>query len=120
MDKVARVNLSKLIAEKLKNDITKGESKPGDRLPAHEEICEKWGVSRGTLREALKKLETEGIVEIHQRRETFVRKAREEIFDNAFMYKSILRQETILTLLEAKKVIETKMTRFDAQRGTDE
>lgn len=46
MDKVARVNLSKLIAEKLKNNITKGEFKPGDRLPTHEEICEKWGVSR--------------------------------------------------------------------------
>lgn len=56
MDKVAQVNLSKLITEKLKNDITKGEFKPGDRLPAHEEICEKWGVSRGTLRKALKKL----------------------------------------------------------------
>lgn len=70
MDKVARVNLSKLIAEKLKNNITKEKFKPGNQLPTHEELCEKWGVSRVTLREALKKLETEGIVEIHQRRET--------------------------------------------------
>jgi len=79
MDKVARVNLSKLIAEKLKNDITKGKFKLGDRLPTHEELCEKWEISRVTLRKVLKKLETEGIVEIHQRRETFVRKAREKI-----------------------------------------
>lgn len=78
------------------------------------------GSKPGTFREALKKLKIEGIVEIHQRRETFVRKAREGIFDNTFMCKSILRQETILTLLEAKKVIETKLTRFAAQRGTDE
>ena len=70
MDKVARVNLSKLIAEKLKNNITKGKFKPGNQLPTYEKLCEKWGVSRVTLREALKKLETEGIVEIHQRRET--------------------------------------------------
>jgi len=96
MDKTARVNLSKLIAEKLKNDITKGESKPGDRLPPHEEICEKWGVSRGTLREALKKPETEGIVEIHQRRETFVCKPREEIFGNAFMYNRYLDRKLSL------------------------
>ena len=41
MDKTARVNLSKLIAEKLKNNITKGEFKPGDRLPTHEKLCEK-------------------------------------------------------------------------------
>jgi len=41
------------------------------------------GSKPGTLREALKKLETEGIVGIYQRRETFVRKAHEEIFDNA-------------------------------------
>jgi len=41
MDKVARVNLSKLIAEKLKNDITKGKFKPGNRLLTHEELCEK-------------------------------------------------------------------------------
>ncbi len=71
MDKVARVNLSKLIAEKLKNNITKGKFKPGNQLPTHEELCEKWGVNR-------------------------------------------------VTLLEARKVIETKLTPFAAQLGTDE
>lgn len=40
------------------------------------------GSKPDTLRKALKKLEAEEIVEIYQRRETFVRKAREEIFDN--------------------------------------
>ena len=71
MDKVTRDNLSKLIAEKLKNNNTKWKFKPGNQLPTHEKLCEKWGVSRVTLR-------------------------------------------------ESRKVIETKLTRFATQRGTDE
>jgi len=51
MDKVARVNLSKLVVEKSKNNITKGKFKPGNQLPTHEKLCEKWGVSRVTLPE---------------------------------------------------------------------
>jgi len=120
MEKIARVNLSELIAEKIKNDIIKGKLQPRERLPTREELCQKWGVSRVALREALKKLETMGIVEIHQGRGTFVRKACEEIFQNTFIFQSMLGRETILALLEARKVIETELARFAAQRVTDE
>jgi DNA-binding GntR family transcriptional regulator len=42
--------------------ISKGEFKPGDQLPSEFELAKKLGVSRMTLREALRALEEEGLL----------------------------------------------------------
>ncbi len=44
----------------------------GDRLPAEKELCEKYGVSRVTLRRAVDELVAEGILERKQGKGTFV------------------------------------------------
>jgi len=53
-NKLPRTNLSEIIADRVHRDILEGKLRPGDRLPPHEVLCERWGVSRVTLREALK------------------------------------------------------------------
>jgi DNA-binding GntR family transcriptional regulator len=51
------------ILPQLRQDIVAGRWKPGDRLP-EPELCEAFGVSRTPLRDALKILETEGLVRL--------------------------------------------------------
>ncbi|MFZ2636941.1 MAG: FadR/GntR family transcriptional regulator [Rectinemataceae bacterium] len=120
MDDLVRVNLSELIAEKIKNDIQSGVYKPGQRLPPHEELCEKWKVSRVTLREALKKLEVLKIIEIHQGKGTFVRDIGLELVKDSFSIQPLLGKEAILTLIEARKAIETALARYAAIRRDQE
>lgn len=60
----SRVKRSDLIAEELKRWTILAGKGPGDRLPQEKELMEMFGCSRGTMRETLKVLEVEGLVEI--------------------------------------------------------
>ncbi|WP_170984627.1 FadR/GntR family transcriptional regulator [Rhodoligotrophos defluvii] len=59
-----RAKRSDLIAEELLRWVLLTGKAPGDRLPQEKELMEIFGGSRGTLREALKSLEVQGLVEI--------------------------------------------------------
>ena len=61
------------VVEQLKERIISGEFKSGDQLPPEGALCELFGVSRITVREALKKLNMMGLVEIKQGKGTFVK-----------------------------------------------
>ena len=60
--------LRQLLAER----ITKGEWQPGDMLPTEEQLQEQYGLSRTTVRQALRELELEGLISRHRGRGTFV------------------------------------------------
>jgi DNA-binding FadR family transcriptional regulator len=56
--------VSQLIVDQIKLLIREGKLKPGDRLPSERELCARFGVSRVTVREALRVLESGGLAEI--------------------------------------------------------
>jgi DNA-binding FadR family transcriptional regulator len=56
--------ISELIVDQVRALIHEGQLTPGDRLPPEREMCERFGVSRVTVREALRVLEAGGLVEI--------------------------------------------------------
>lgn len=62
------------IAADLRHRITSGEYEPGDRIPTLPELCERYGVSEITVRNALQLLRNEGLVESRARAGTVVRK----------------------------------------------
>jgi DNA-binding FadR family transcriptional regulator len=56
--------VSQAIVDQVKLLLRQGRLKPGDRLPSERELCERFGVSRVTVREALRVLEAGGLIEI--------------------------------------------------------
>lgn len=62
--KVSVGRISETIVEQVRQLMRQGQLRPGDRLPAERELCEQFGVSRVTVREALRMLESSGLVDI--------------------------------------------------------
>lgn len=51
-----------LLADDLRTQITSGRLRPGDRLPTEPELCSRSGVSRSTVREALRMLASQNLI----------------------------------------------------------
>jgi DNA-binding FadR family transcriptional regulator len=56
LEPVQRRSLPDAVFEQLRDRIVSGRFAPGDRLPAERTLCESFGVNRGAVREALKRL----------------------------------------------------------------
>lgn len=72
LEREAPVPLYYQIELKLREVIESGKYRPGDRLPTEKELQEHYGVSRVTVRTALRRLEEEGLISTHRGRGTFV------------------------------------------------
>lgn len=62
--RVKRQKLSDLAAEEIKHWVMASNMQAGDRLLPERELMERLGVSKGTMREALKSLEVQGVINI--------------------------------------------------------
>ena len=67
------------IEDELAARIGCGDLRVGDRLPAERELCDKWRVSRGTIRQALDALAARGLIERGVGRGTFVASGKVEV-----------------------------------------
>src|SRR5258708_12841409 len=54
------------IARQIREELSRGRLRPGDRLPAERELAVQFGVSRNTLREALRSLEIAGLIPLRK------------------------------------------------------
>jgi DNA-binding GntR family transcriptional regulator len=66
-------SLVEFVANELRTRLLRGNYRPGERLP-EVRIAQELGVTRGPLREAMRFLQTEGLLQAEPRRGTFVRR----------------------------------------------
>jgi len=94
-----RVNLTRNIAGKLQKLITNGDLPPGTRL-VEAEVSNRLGVSRGPVREALRILESEGLVISHPGRGSFVVEISVGDILETYSLRSVLEGEAIRLAVE--------------------
>lgn len=119
-DLIKKTSLSDIVIEKIKAAIRRGELKAGDRIPSHDELCRRWGISRTTIREALNKLESVGILTKYQGRGTFINDIVADSVVSSSELGTLLDRQAVLKLLEARKLIETVIVGLAADRRTQE
>lgn len=68
------------IADDLRGVINRGELEPGAQLPSEAELCERYGVSRTTIRSALAALTHEGLIFSESGRGSFVRQPKHLVY----------------------------------------
>ena len=82
------------VAAHIRNLILQGELKPGERV-LEQEIADVLGVSRGPVRESLRQLEQEGLLEYRRNRGCVVRKFSKEDAAEVFFLRSILESSSV-------------------------
>jgi DNA-binding FadR family transcriptional regulator len=61
-ESIVKISISKQIAEQLRHAIVQGKFQTGERLPTEDELARRYGVSRATVREALKRLAAQNLI----------------------------------------------------------
>jgi GntR family transcriptional regulator, transcriptional repressor for pyruvate dehydrogenase complex len=104
--KTSREPLFRDICSAIKTYIIDQGLKPGDRVPTEMELCERLNISRTALREAMKALDTVGIVSVEIGRGTFVRGFDFVNITEHLPYALSLSDVDVLELLETRQVLE--------------
>lgn len=115
----SRQTLHKEIAESISEKIISGEYPERTLLPTERELCSEQGVSRTVIREAMKLLESRGLVRIERGRGTVVQAVDHEPVTDSL--KLMLRRSgnTLEQLLEVRTILETAMVTLAAERRTE-
>lgn len=107
------------IAHQLETRILEGSLKPGDRLPAERELAIELGVSRPSLREAIKKLVSRDLLVSRHGGGTYVT----DRLDTSFIdpWQKLMEQHPSLQddVLEFRYLLEASAAELAAQRATD-
>ena len=115
-----RQSLTKQLMDVIIANITGGDLPAGEKLPPEAELAEHLHVSRNTLREALKTLETFGIIESLHGQGTFVSASALQRIPNIEILKLLSADHDVQSHLDARLVIEPGMAKLAAERRTDE
>jgi len=108
------------IVRQVKAMIAEGRFKSGDQLPPERDLAEKFVVSRTSVREALRSLESLGLVEIRPGEGTFVREVSVEALVEPLALVMASQREAIGELFEARRLIEPALAELAARRATPE
>lgn len=121
--RISRVVVPKasgLLAGRLREMIVQGRVSSGDMLPPERDLVIESGLSRGSVREALKILETEGLVEIRSGRAGGARVTVPKRIDLVRSTELFLRANgvTLESLLDCRIAIEPMLARLTARNRT--
>jgi GntR family transcriptional repressor for pyruvate dehydrogenase complex len=116
---IKQVKVSDEIVDQIRNLISQGKLKPGDRLLPERELIREFDVSRPSLREALNSLITMGFLEIKGKR-TFIKSVASESMQNPLSLLIKADTQKIFDLIEVRKAIEAWGAFLAAQRATEE
>jgi GntR family transcriptional repressor for pyruvate dehydrogenase complex len=106
---------------RIKAMITSGELGPGDRLPPEKELGEKLGVSRNSLREAVKALEVIRVLDVRRGDGTYVTSLEPRLLLEALNFVVDLHTDrSILEAFEVRRMLEPAAASIAAVRLTDE
>jgi GntR family transcriptional repressor for pyruvate dehydrogenase complex len=108
------------IVRQVKGMIAEGRLKSGDQLPPERDLAEKFVVSRTSVREALRALESLGLVEIRPGEGTFVREVSVESLIEPLALVMLSQREALGELFEARRMIEPALAALAARRATPE
>jgi len=99
--------------------ISTGVLKPGDRLPSELEMTRRFGISRISLREAMKLLEAKGFIESQGRKGKYVKSVVDNALRSPIEGLISVDHRKIWELLSVRKIIDSEAAAMAAETCTD-
>jgi GntR family transcriptional repressor for pyruvate dehydrogenase complex len=100
--------------------IREGRWAPGDQIPPERELAERFRVSRTSVREALRALEMQGVIDSRQGGGTFVRTADVDMLVGPLAWAILRGRRELAEVLEVRGLIEPGIARLAAIRAKAE
>jgi GntR family transcriptional repressor for pyruvate dehydrogenase complex len=117
----SRPDLTTYLARQIVELIRREDLGPGDRLPPAKALAATFEVATPTLREALRRLQATGVIDIRHGSGIYVRRDHERLmFVNPHPRHGDPAGRTILDLLDARQLIEPQLAELAAERATDD
>jgi GntR family transcriptional repressor for pyruvate dehydrogenase complex len=116
------IKTGELVAQTLRVRIARGELAPGDRLPPEDELMANLGLARTTVREGLRILESQGLIEVRRGRQGGGRVTHPSVehLAQGFALTLQLQQVTYEDLDQANQLIEPALAARLARSHTEE
>ncbi|MFZ3416771.1 FadR/GntR family transcriptional regulator [Arthrobacter sp. 3Tela_A] len=106
---------------KIKAMLISGELKAGDRIPPEKDLSERLGLSRSSLREAVKALELARVLDVRRGDGTYVTSLEPAILMETMSFVVDLHQERAAAeLLEVRRILEPGSASLAARRITED
>lgn len=120
LTKISTARPVDVLVEQLRDEIHSGAFPDGSALPAERLIAEQTGLARGAVREALRVLQTEGLLKTKPGRHggSVVCRPSEDILARHIMLFALGRQIPMTTLLEARMAVEPSIAALAATNRT--
>lgn len=114
--------VSQVIVDQIKLLIRDGRLQPGDRLPSERELCQRFGVSRVTVREALRVLEAGGLLAIRVGAHggAFLTSPSTERLSEGLADLISFSRLTAANVTEARIIVELGILPLAVERATDD
>jgi GntR family transcriptional regulator, transcriptional repressor for pyruvate dehydrogenase complex len=115
---IERQKIYELIADQLLRRISERQLHPGDPLPTERELTQAFRAGRSSVREALRMLESKGVIE-NRGNGTFVVAGYANPLNTSVQLLLSLDQATMLDVYELRRILECEAAGLAAQRHTD-
>lgn len=115
-----RQSLSDRLARQIRGSIQGGDYRRGDRLPPIMEMARRFGVGHPTIREALKKLEAMGVVEIRHGSGVYVSRAEELLVLASPDYTGTMSKKLLVDLVRARVPLEMQSVSDAVRHATSD
>jgi GntR family transcriptional regulator, transcriptional repressor for pyruvate dehydrogenase complex len=111
-----------LVAQRIVRDVVRGGLKPGDLLPPERTMLEKYETGRGTLREALRLLEFQGVIALKPgpRGGPVLLDPDASHLANTVVLLMQLKEAPFRTIVEVRSALEPMISSLAAERISDE
>ncbi|WP_217559091.1 FadR/GntR family transcriptional regulator [Paenibacillus sp. GbtcB18] len=116
LEKPKKLTLVEQVADQLQTLIESGQWPVGTRIPPEPELSETLGVSRNTIREAVRAMVHAGLLQTKQGDGTYV--CSSSVL--GVVLQKRVRQSTLAETLEVRQALEREAARLAAKRRTDE